>query len=108
MPLDTTLAVPTTAAVRTTGAPTTPTRAARAGRRGMSGSLGLGCGGLFLGLERSDDRLDRDASARDELTTSPTGSRREGRGPSVLPHEHSRDRAGLHRVGDVRDVIGRQ
>ena len=69
-PWTTTAVVPTTAAVRATGAPTTPRRAARAGRRGMSGSF---FGKFGFGLERGDEGLDGDAPAGDELAAGAAG-----------------------------------
>ncbi len=59
-PCATTTAVPATAAVRATGPPMTPRRPLRPGPSGMSVSF-------FVGLERGEDCLDRDAAVGDEL-----------------------------------------
>src|SRR3954451_7870707 len=63
-----------TAAVTTaafaTGAPTTPTRPLRPGRRGTSDSLGLELGVSFDG---GDDGLNRDAAIGDQLATRVAG-----------------------------------
>src|SRR3954471_21521032 len=75
---DATAAV-TTAALAT-GAPTTPTRPTRAALS-LSGSClreGLG------GLERGDDRLDRNAPVRDELASGAAVCRGDLRRPQVL------------------------
>src|SRR4051812_1960073 len=101
----TTAAVPTTAAVRATGAPITPRRAILRATIGMSGSSAREG---FFGLERGDDGLDRDPAAGDELATGAASGRRERCRPPVLPDEHARGRAGLHRGGEVFDVVGRE
>src|SRR3954462_5058520 len=54
-----------TTAVLATGWPITPPRPTRAALRGISFSLGRL---VVVGLDRREDRLDRDASVRDELT----------------------------------------
>jgi hypothetical protein len=61
-PWATTAVVPTTAAVRATGAPMTPRRAARAGR-----SMSVPFLGSHFGLDRCGDRLDRNPAGRDQL-----------------------------------------
>ena len=43
---------------------------------------------ITVGFQRSDDRLDRDPSARHQLPTRTPHRRRERRRPCVLPHEH--------------------
>src|SRR3954447_13708367 len=94
-------AAPTTAALAT-GAPTTPTRPLRPGRRGMSDSLGLERGVSFDG---GDDGLDGDAAIGDQLATRVAGSRRERRRPGVLVDQYARDAAGVHGGGEVGDVL---
>src|SRR5215203_493069 len=83
-----------TTAVFATGAPMTPRLPTRAALSGMSTSLGCEC---FVGLDRGDDRLHRDASVRDQLTAGTTCGGRERRGPQVLP-DHDAGRASrIHR-----------
>src|SRR4051794_41895024 len=71
-----------TAAVTTaafaTGAPTTPTRPIRPGRRGTSDSLGLELG---VGFDGGDDGLDGDAAVGDELAAGVAGGGRGRRPP---------------------------
>src|SRR3954468_2914072 len=55
-----------TTAVFATGWPITPTRPTRAALRGISVSFARSC---FIRLDRGDDRLDGNASVRDQLTT---------------------------------------
>ena len=48
-------------------------------------------------------------SARSRPATAPSGARPRRRcGPGVLPHEDTGDGAGLHRVGEVLYVLGRE
>src|SRR3954447_12620561 len=84
-----------TTAVLATGWPMTPTLPTRAALSGMS----LSCIRQFVGLDRGEDRLDRDASVRDELTTGPTRSGGKGGSPEVLPDEDTGHAAGVHRCG---------
>src|SRR4051812_49839114 len=74
-----------TAAVTTaafaTGAPTTPTRPIRPGRRGTSDSLGLELG---VGFDGGDDGLDRDAAVGDQLATRVAGGGRARGAPRGL------------------------
>src|SRR4051794_26321335 len=100
-PGDTALA---TTAVFATGWPTTPTLPTRAALSGISVSFGRS----FIGLDRGNDRLNGNPSVRDQLTTRTARSRRERRGPEVLPDEHSCGAPRLHRSGEVRDVVGGQ
>src|SRR6478735_9046458 len=94
-----------TTAVFATGWPMTPTRPTRPGLRGMSVSFGRGC---LIGLDRGDDRLDRDASVGNQLSTGTPRRRCEGRDPEVLPDEHSRRASRVHRGGEMLDVVCRQ
>src|SRR5215207_296263 len=112
-------AAPTTAALAT-GAWTTPTRPTRAALSGISCSRRLeglvgpfGLRGLLaleglVGLEGGDDRLDRDPPVRDELPARAARGGGERCGPQVLVDDHARDAPGLHRVGEVHHVIGRE
>ena len=68
----------------------------------MSGSFLFG----FVGLERRDDGLDRDAAVGDQLAAGPPRRGREGCGPAVLPHDHAGDATRLHGRGEVGDVVG--
>src|SRR4051812_5455026 len=95
------MAAPTTAAFAT-GAPTTPTRPLRPGRRGTSDSLRFELGVSFDGGE---DGLDRDAAVGDQLATRVAGGRRERRRPRVLVDQHPRDAPGVHGRGEVVDVL---
>src|SRR3954471_4512367 len=97
---DATAAV-TTAALAT-GAPTTPTRPTRAALS-MSGSCLLE--GL-VGLQGGDDRLDGDPAVGDQLTASAPGRGCERRSPEVLVDEDPRDAARIHRVREVRHIVG--
>src|SRR3954454_22562051 len=91
-PGDTALATP---AVSATGCPITPTLPTRAALSGISVSLACGCDS-FVGLDRTDDRLDGDASVRDQLTArTPRGGCKRC-GPQVLPDEHAGGAAGIH------------
>src|SRR5205085_1806383 len=89
-PCFTTAAVPTTAAVLTTGPPMTPRRPAR-GPSGMSGSF----------LDGGQQRLRRDAAVGDELAARPANRRGERAGPGVLVHELDR-----HLTREVGLVLG--
>src|SRR6476659_9132148 len=71
-----------TTAVLATGAPMTPTLPTRAGLIGISGSLGSRG---FVGLDRCDDRLNRNPSVGDELAAGTPRCCRERRSPQVLP-----------------------
>src|SRR4051812_29443361 len=79
-----------TTAALATGAPTTPTRPLRPGRRGMSDSLGLEIG---VGFDGGNDGLNRDAAICDQLASRVAGGRRERRRPGVLVHQHACDAA---------------
>src|SRR4051812_6340684 len=94
-----------TTAVFATGWPMTPTRPTRAALSGISGSFG-GCADHVVGLDGGDDRLDRDTSVGDELASRAPRGGCERRGPQVLPDEHTRGAAGLHRGGEMVDVVG--
>src|SRR6188472_274355 len=61
-----------TTAVFATGWPMTPTRPTRAALSGMSVSFG-GRTDELVGLDRRDDRLDRDPSVGDELASRAPG-----------------------------------
>src|SRR4051795_13694833 len=91
-----------TTAVLATGWPMTPTRPTRAALRGISFSFGRL---VDVGLDRGEDRLDRDASIRDELTSCAPRRGREGSRPQVLPDEHPSGAARVHGGGQVRDVF---
>src|SRR4051812_5560425 len=94
-------AAPTTAAFAT-GARTTPTRPTRAALSTIS------CSSRFerlIGLERGDDRLDRDPPVGHQLATGASGGGREGSRPEVLVHEDPGDAAGTHRHGQLLDVV---
>src|SRR3954452_15950198 len=69
-----------TTAVLATGWPMTPTRPTRAALSGMSGSCGLE---VFVGLDRGDDRLDRNPAIRDELAARVSRRRCKRCGPEV-------------------------
>src|SRR3954447_21672321 len=75
-----------TTAVFATGWPITPTRPTRAALSGISVSLARrqSC---FIGLDRGDDRLDRDPSVGNELAARTPRSRCEWRRPQVLPDQ---------------------
>src|SRR3954451_18348717 len=90
------------ATVLATGAPTTPTLPTRAALRGISVSYAREC---VIGLDGGDDRLNRDPSGGDQLAARVPCRRREARGPQVLPDEHAGGAAGLHRRGEVQDVV---
>src|SRR3954451_9699753 len=94
-------AAPTTAALAT-GEPTTPTLPTRPGRSGTSDSLGFELG---VGFDGGDDGLDRDAAVGDQLATRVAGGGGERCGPGVLVDQDARDAAGLHRGGEVVDVL---
>src|SRR5205823_5404927 len=98
-------AVPTTAAVLATGRPMTPRRAMRARRNGMSGSFTLV---RLLGLDGGEDGLDRDPPVGDQLAAGAAGRGSERRGPAVLPDEDAGGGSGLHRLGQIDDVLGRE
>src|SRR6476659_3872305 len=70
-----------TTAVLATGWPMTPTLPTRAGLRGMSVSFTRRC---LIGLDRRDDRLNRNPSVRDQLATGAPRRRRERRSPQIL------------------------
>src|SRR5947209_19280818 len=94
-----------TTAVLATGWPMTPTLPTRAALTGMSVSFGGRC---FVGLDRGDDRLNRNPTVGDQL---PAGTPRRGcerRGPQVLPDQHSGRAARFHGSGEVLDVVGSQ
>src|SRR6187397_1343145 len=91
-----------TTAVFATGCPITPTRPTRAGLSGMSGSFDQF---VVIGFDRGDDRLDRDPSVRDELTTGTSRGGGERRRPEVLPDEHARRAARFHGSREVDDVL---
>src|SRR3954447_11741710 len=94
-------AAPTTAALAT-GAPTTPTRPIRPGRRGTSDSLGLELG---VGFDGGDDGLDGDADVGDQLAARMAGGGRERRRPGVLVDQHAGDAPGIHRRREAVDVL---
>src|SRR6185436_9952974 len=83
-----------TTAVLATGWPMTPTLPTRAALRGISVSFGRR---RFIGLDRGDDRLNRNPSVRDQLTTRTAGRRCERRRPQVLPDQHAGSAPRLHR-----------
>src|SRR3954452_2148596 len=83
-----------TTAVFATGWPMTPTLPTRPGPRGMSVSFRREG---FVGLDRGDDRLDRNAAVGDQLTAGATCCRGERRRPEVLVDEDTGDRARIHR-----------
>src|SRR3954452_20634857 len=76
-----------TTAVFATGWPMTPTRPTRPGLSGMSVSFGRRAD--QIGLDRGDDRLDRDPSVGDQLAAGAACGGGERRGPQVLPDEHA-------------------
>src|SRR6188472_4382785 len=75
-----------TTAVFATGWPMTPTLPTRAALSGISVSFARRC---FIGLDGGDDRLNRNPSVRDQLTTRPPRSCCKWRRPQVLPDQHS-------------------
>src|SRR6476619_3523680 len=91
-----------TTAVFATGCPMTPTRPTRAGLSGMSGSFGQF---VVIGVDRGDDRLDRDPSVCNELSTGTSRGGGERCGPQVLPDEHPSRAARFHGGGEVDDVL---
>src|SRR5687767_1345500 len=91
-----------TTAVFATGWPMTPTLPTRAALSGISVSFARRC---LIGLDRGDDRLNRNPSIRDQLTARTPRRRREWRRPQVLPDEHSGNASRLHRSGEVHDVV---
>src|SRR3954452_3776120 len=91
-----------TTAVLATGWPMTPTLPTRAGLRGMSVSFGRG---VFIGLDRGDDRLDGDPSVGDELSTRAPRSGCERCRPQVFPDEDSGRASRVHGGGEVCDVV---
>src|SRR5215212_11759533 len=56
-------------------------------------------------VERGEDGLDGDATARDELTARAAERRGDGRRPAVLPHEHGGDSPGLERAGGLFEIV---
>src|SRR6476660_1628633 len=105
MPWATTAVVPTAAAVRPTG-PSTPRRPMRRAAS-MSVSLFL-IGGLVerhVGLQRGDQRLDRNPAVGHQLAAGPADRGGERCGPEVLVHQQRGARTGFERVGDARDVL---
>src|SRR3954451_18398290 len=95
-----------TTAVFATGWPMTPTRPTRAALSGISVSFGGRAD--QIGLDRGDDRLDRDPTVGDELSSRASRGRCERRGPQVLVDEHAGSAAGFHRGGEMGDVVGGQ
>src|SRR4051812_11949912 len=91
-----------TTAVFATGAPMTPTRPTRPGLMGMSDSYR---GGGLVGVDRGDDGLNGNPSVGDELATGTSRCRSKGGGPQVLPDEYAGSAPGLHRGGELRDVV---
>src|SRR5580765_4786712 len=91
-----------TTAVFATGAPMTPTLPLRAALSGISVSFGRR---RFIGLDGGDDRLDGNPSVGNQLAARASRRRGEGRGPQVLPDEHSRSAPGLHGGGEMYDVL---
>src|SRR3954468_24023438 len=91
-----------TTAALATGAPTTPTRPIRPGRRGMSDSLGLERG---VGFDGGNDGLNWDAAVGDQPATRVAGGGRERCGPRVLVDQHAGDASGVHRGGEPGDVL---
>src|SRR4051794_21512824 len=96
-----------TTAVFATGWPMTPTRPTRAALSGISFSLTCSQG-CVVGLDRGDDRLDRDSSIGNELAACAARSRCKWSRPEVLPDQHAGDAAGLHGRRKVRDVVLRE
>src|SRR3954471_5845231 len=92
-----------TTAVLATGWPMTPTLPARAGLSGMSVSFGGRC---FVGLDRGDDRLNRNPSVGDQLPARTPRCGCERCGPKVLPDQHSGRATRLHGRREVLDVVG--
>ena len=77
----------------------------RPGPSGMSGSC-CGEGGFGLvRLDGGDDGLDGDPAVGDQLTAGAAHRRGKRRGPQVLVHEDGGDAPGLHRGGEVLDVL---
>src|SRR3954451_10465903 len=84
----------------------TPTLPTRARRRGMSVSFGRG---LFLGLDRGEDCLNRNSSVGDELPTRAPRRGGEWRRPQVFPNQHPGSASWVHGGGQMRDVfLGQQ
>src|SRR3954471_6311025 len=94
-----------TTAVLATGWPITPTLPTRAALSGMSVSLGCRC---FIGLDRCDDRLNRNPSVGDQLAARTPRCGCERCCPQVLPDQDSGGAARLHGRGEVLDVVGSQ
>src|SRR3954454_11004142 len=95
-----------TTAVFATGWAMTPTRPTRAALSGMSVSFGRRAD--QIGLDRGDDGLDRDPSVGDELASRASRGGCEWRSPHVLVDEHTGRAAGVHRGGEMGDVVGRE
>src|SRR5438270_12691922 len=91
-----------TTAVLATGAPMTPTLPTRAALNGISDSYARRC---VIGLDRGDDRLNRNPSVGDQLAARAPRRRREWGGPQLLPDEHSGGAVGLHGRGEALDVV---
>src|SRR3954467_11538997 len=92
-----------TTAVLATGWPMTPTLPTRAALSGMSVSVGRRC---FIGLDRGDDRLNRNPSVGDQLPAGTPGGGCERCCPQVLPDQHSGRATRLHGRSEVLDVFG--
>ena len=69
---------------------------------GMSGSCRSSSSSASM---RGDDRLDGDAAVGDQLAAGAAGGGRERRRPEVLVDEHAGDASGVHRGGEVHDVV---
>src|SRR4051794_28391136 len=91
-----------TTAVFATGWPMTPTLPTRAALRGMSVSFACSC---FIRFDGGDDRLNGNAPVGDQLAARTARGRCKRRRPQVLPDEHARSAAGLHRIGKMNDVV---
>ena len=91
-----------TTAVLATGWPMTPRRARRPALTGISVSF---FDDVLVRLDRGDDRLDRNSTVGDQLTTRTTDSRCKRSRPQIFPDEYSSRGPGIHRRSEVSDVF---
>ena len=99
-PWATTAAVATVVAVRATGAgPMTAARRIR--RRAIPISVSF----FVIAGQRSGERLDRNSSARDELTAGMADRGGKRHGPGVLPDQHAGCGSGIDRRRNRLDVV---
>jgi hypothetical protein len=84
-----------------------PGRSARGCRVTVGGDVGAPSQSVagFDRVERSDDGLDWEAAAGDQLGTRATQRRSDGRRPAVLPEEHGGEGARLQRDRGLLEVL---